>query len=422
LSASVLRYLSHLHLGRVDPAALGFRLSRPNDDHDWVTLLHDALVAGDVTALVQAFAPPSRQYRALRAQLARYRRLAADPTLVPWTSPVVVRPQDATPNLGALTRLLVAVGDLEVEAAPAAPSRYDGALVTAVQRFQARHALQPDGVIGSATLRALGVPLAHRVMQIELALERLRWLPHPPSSRAIVVNIPMFHLWAWEGQMDIELPDIDMGVIVGRALNTRTPILDATMTHLIFRPYWNVPVSIVKTELLPILLKDLAYLERERFEIVAGPRDDSPVLPPTAESVEALARGEARLRQLPGPENALGLVKFVFVNDADVYMHGTPAQSLFGRARRDFSHGCVRVERPIDLAAWALGDPDAWPRDRIAAAMEGTTTERVNLTRPVSVLLFYLTAMVAPSDNAIFFAEDIYGHDARLAAALAPPR
>jgi murein L,D-transpeptidase YcbB/YkuD len=205
---------------------------------------------------------------------------------------------------------------------------------------------------------------------------------------------------------------------VGRALRTQTPVFVEEMRHVVFRPYWNVPPSILRNEILPVLARDAGYLKRQNMEIVSGAGDDADVLAVTPENIARLRQGTARLRQRPGPDNALGLVKFVFPNDENVYMHGTPAQQLFARSRRDFSHGCVRLEDPVALAQWVLSDQPEWTRERILAAMAGPAPRQVNLSRPLRVILFYTTAAVMPDDGTVRFAEDIYGHDAKLARAL----
>jgi murein L,D-transpeptidase YcbB/YkuD len=256
------------------------------------------------------------------------------------------------------------------------------------------------------------------VQQLELALERLRWLPDLEGGRFIGINIPMFRLWAWDTAVPAEAP-ITMGVVVGKALNTRTPVLSDEMRYLIFRPYWNVPRSIVTGELLPTVTRDPDYLRRNDMEIVQGEGDSAHAVSASAEALEMLRNGTLRVRQRPGPKNSLGLVKFIFPNDDNVYLHGTPATQLFGRVRRDFSHGCVRLEDPVALAQWVLDDQPRWTRQRIEEAMAGSTSLRVNLSQPIPVILFYMTAMVMPSDQTLHFAPDIYGHDAALARALA---
>jgi murein L,D-transpeptidase YcbB/YkuD len=185
------------------------------------------------------------------------------------------------------------------------------------------------------------------------------------------------------------------------------------MKYLIFRPYWNVPTSILRKEMLPRLRKDPGYLERNDLEMVQGQRDDAQPVAPTPANIDLLAKGQLRVRQRPGPRNSLGLVKFIFPNDDNVYLHSTPAQELFNRTRRDFSHGCVRVEKPVDLAEWALRDVSGWDRARIVAAMDRGSPLQVNLARPIPVLMFYTTAIVLQDGTPQFF-EDVYGHDARL--------
>jgi murein L,D-transpeptidase YcbB/YkuD len=194
------------------------------------------------------------------------------------------------------------------------------------------------------------------------------------------------------------------------------------MREVIFRPYWNVPQSILRHELLPRLERDPGYLRREDMEIVRGAGDDALPVALTADALEGLRRGALRVRQRPGPRNALGAIKFVFPNRENVYLHGTPERALFARMRRDFSHGCVRVADPIALAVWVLQDQPEWTRDRIIAAANGAETLRVPLRRPIQVVLFYTTAAVMPEDGTIHFADDIYQNDAKLDGALAMHR
>ncbi len=418
LSRAMLRYLRHLHLGRIDPLTIGFRLKVPAEGHDFAALLRAACARDRLQETIAELRPARVQYDELRRMLARYRSLAADEALVPPAAPDgAVRPGEPYAGLDALHRLLTALGDLPAGTPMPAPPVDDGAFVEAVRRFQVRHGLEPDGIVGRRTSAALRVPLAWRVRQIELALERLRWLPDPDGLRVIAINIPMFRLWAWEPGQGSLAPALGMGVVVGRALDTQTPVFVEELREVVFRPYWNVPRSILRGEILPQLAREPGYLDDQNMEVIGWGAGDRPVAL-TPETLAELRRGTLRVRQRPGPGNALGLVKFVFPNDLHVYMHATPEKELFDRYRRDFSHGCVRVEKPVDLAEWVLGPRPEWTRDRIRSAMEGPGPTRVQVESPVRVLLFYTTAAVVPEDGRIHFADDIYRHDTRLDEAL----
>lgn len=420
LSHRTLTYLRHLHSGRVDPETVGFHMRIPVDHHDFPELLRSAIRSGRISDTVAELTPPLILYRDLRDALARYRSLAAKQELdVLPVSPRSIRPGDTYPGLPALHRQLVVRGDLsEAALPPAADTVYEGILVQGVIRFQTRHGLEPDGIVGNKTFAALRVPLSWRIRQIELALERLRWIPHLKEGRGILVNIPMFRLWAWDSMSDSQAPSFVTDVIVGRALNTQTPVFDEELRYLIFRPYWNIPRSITLNEILPALARDPGYLERENMDIVSGPGDDAPSVPVTPDAIARVQAGSLRIRQRPGPSNALGLLKFVFPNDNAVYLHDTPATSLFNRSRRDFSHGCVRVQDPVGLAAWALRDRPEWSRERIAEARRGPDGQRVDLPQSIQMILFYVTAAVEPEDKTVLFADDIYDHDSRLDRAL----
>lgn len=425
LQSAVQRYLRHLRQGRVTPKDLGFRVvATPLTDGEIAQRLSTLADGAQLRALADELTPPLAQYRQLRQALARYRELAAGPAFA--ALPALgkagkVRPGETYDGAAALRERLVAFGDLPPDAAPAS-THYDETLAAGVANFQSRHGLDTDGVIGRGTLAALSVTPAQRVRQIELALERLRWLPHRSGRPFIAINIPMFRLWAWDADAPEAAPAVRMGVIVGRAVRTQTPVFADEMTHLIFRPYWNVPRSILRNEVLPAAEADPLYLRRNDMELVAGQGDDAKPIEASPENLAAARAGALRIRQRPGPKNSLGLVKFIFPNDDNVYLHGTPARQLFGRSRRDFSHGCVRVEDPPALASWLLRDQPEWTRERIEAAMTGGTTRQVNLRQPVPVILYYVTAAVTPDDGLLHFADDLYGHDRSLERALAARR
>jgi murein L,D-transpeptidase YcbB/YkuD len=272
--------------------------------------------------------------------------------------------------------------------------------------------------IGSATLAQLNTPLSFRVRQLELSLERWRRLPYDSSRPAIVLSLPEFRLRAFSAGHNLEL---EMKIVIGQARKLRTPLLSSELATIVFRPYWNVPLSIQRNELVHDIMRDPSYIAKNDFELIT-PRD----LPVTEEVVPdqllaQLRSGRLRLRQKPGPKNSLGLVKFVFPNSYNVYMHDTPARSLFAKARRDFSHGCIRLERAQNLAEWVLREEPGWRQDRIVAATQGTESIPVRLKNPIPVVTMYVTAIVLESGEVHFF-EDIYGQDAALEQELAEAR
>jgi murein L,D-transpeptidase YcbB/YkuD len=421
LSLAFVRYLSDIHLGRIDPRSAGFDIDVAPKRIDLARVVRQAVATGRIREAVSAAEPGFPMYGRLLQALARYRALAAQPPLASVTGiRDKLSPGDACACLPALAARLVAFGDLSRDWRPGAERRYAGAIVDAVVSFQERHGLEPDGIVGRATLAALNRPLDSRVRQIELALERLRWLPELPRSRAIAVNIPEFRLWAFDAERLGATPVFRMDVIVGKAVPThRTPIFSERMTRLEFSPHWNVPPGILSRELLPRLARDPGYLSREHLEVVH--RDGRVATTLDANTLDALARGDARLRQRPGPDNAVGGVKFVFPNRANVYLHDTPARELFRRTRRDFSHGCIRVADPVKLARFVLGDAPGWSDDDIRAAMSAGTPRFVPLARAVPVLIFYVTSLVDP-DGRVLFLADPYAHDATLDRALARRR
>jgi murein L,D-transpeptidase YcbB/YkuD len=249
---------------------------------------------------------------------------------------------------------------------------------------------------------------------MELTLERWRWLPDEYQHSPIVANVPEFRLRAHDDQFRIA---VTMKVVVGKAYKHDTPIFMSKMRSVIFRPYWNVPLSIARAETIPSLERDPAYLTKENMEVVD--RHDNVISSGavTNEMLQGARKGNLAFRQRPGPRNSLGLIKFVFPNEYDVYMHDTPATALFLKSRRDFSHGCIRLEKPVDLAVWVLRDNPGWDVDRIHAAMSGTKTEEVTLAHPISVLIVYGTVVVS-EEGSVHFYKDIYKHDAALERAL----
>jgi murein L,D-transpeptidase YcbB/YkuD len=311
--------------------------------------------------------------------------------------------------------------DLARQLVALAATRDVGAQLAAVEPQFLHYRLLEQALPRYRLLAADEPAASAKVRKIELTLERWRWLPEfatPP----IIVNIPEFRLFAFRTTADRAADILQMDVIVGRTFpRTRTPVFVADLRSVIFRPYWDVPRNIALREELPKIRAHPAYLAAQHLEIVRGATDSATPLPPTPANLQALATGAARLRQRPGPDNALGLIKFDLPNRYDVYLHSTPAQQLFLRQRRAFSHGCIRVSDPVALAALVLRDtPGDWTPARIEAAMNGKQTFRVRLARPIRVIILYGTVL-AKEDGEVLFFHDLYGQDRRLERLLGLP-
>jgi murein L,D-transpeptidase YcbB/YkuD len=418
------QFLSDLHDGRIDPRSIHqrFEVAHP-PPYDAAAALRAARGAGDLDAAVQAAAPSLHQYGQLKQALAVYRALSGHPA---WTSPLPklpppvragrgtkLEPGMAWPGLAPLAARLAAMGDLRAGLG-AGPDVYSSPLVDAVRAFQERHGLTADGVLGPATQAALDVTPAERAQQIGLAMERLRWTPLMRGRRMIAVNIPEFVLRGYEVRDGQIVVQTQMKVIVGRALDQRTPLFDETMRSIEFSPYWNVPPSIARQETVPRLRRDPAYLARQGFEFVGADGQGDTVL--TAAKLDAVLAGQLRIRQRPGPLNALGDIKFVFPNREHIYLHHTPSTGLFARDRRDLSHGCIRVEDPVALARFVLQDQPGWDETRIRQAMGRGQSSTLALRDPLPVLIAYGTSLV--KSGRTWFFQDIYGHDRLLDAAL----
>jgi murein L,D-transpeptidase YcbB/YkuD len=421
LTVSFFRLLSDLHRGRVSPARAGFKFDPGDKRLDLPGLLRGGKASGRWHDVVVAAEPSFPLYRRLEDALARYRTFAAAP--LPPLPELPSRARKVEPGgvytgVAALSERLRLVDDLPASVATPADNRYEGALVDAVRAFQDRHGLKADGVLGRDTLSQLATPLDARVRQIELSLERLRWLPELPAGPLIAVNIPSFRLWAFSNARDDSAARISMPVIVGRAAKAReTPVFIGEMRYVEFSPYWNVPPTIQRAEIVPRLERDPGYWQREELEAVPVRGNAASITELDAATLEGLKTGALRVRQRPGAKNALGGVKFVLPNTMDIYLHSTPAQQLFEQTRRDFSHGCIRVADPPGLAAFVLRDQPAWTPERIRDAMAAGKTSTATLTRPIPVVIFYTTAIVDAAGR-VLFASDIYGYDVRLEQAL----
>jgi L,D-transpeptidase YcbB len=429
LTVGTMRYISDLHIGRVNPKQFKFGIDIEQKKYQLPDLLLQRIVKGNnVPEVLAEVEPQWLNYKRLEAALQNYNQLAAQESgekgfPLPDV-PKTLSPGDAYAGDAGLADRLRLLGDLpEGTVVDTSSGIYTGALVDAVKHFQVRHGIEPNGKLGKDTIQQLNVPLNVRVTQLEDALERWRWLPPTFDPLPVLVNIPEFVLRVFNPDHSVA---IRMNVIAGKSVGHQTPVFAQEMRYIVFRPYWNVPPSIARSEIVSHLLKDPGYLGKKGFEITD--RNGTVVASGSAspEQIAQLRASQLMVRQKPAADNALGLIKFIFPNDNNVYLHSTPSQTLFSQSRRDFSHGCIRVEHPADLAAFLLksqpGD-QKWTIDAIKAAMEsGPDNQQINLGIPVPVVIAYLTAVVEENGEVYFF-NDIYGHDKDLDAVLAkgPP-
>ncbi len=409
-SAAFLEYASDLKVGRFLPNKIDPNFFLAPRSIDEAAALAGVSKVADVETVLHAWEPQNAEYQALRKALDDYHALAV---LGGWGKVPLgdtLKPGMTDPRIPAL-RARLAVTDGAAVAAPGEPEFYDEALVEAVKRFQARHGLDVDGVVGPASLVAMNVSIEDRIESIDFAMERWRWMPDDLGRQYIIVNIAGFEL---RRIADGEIKE-KMAVVVGKPYS-RTPVFSDAIRYLEFNPYWNVPAGLAAKEELPKLQSNPAAVAAAGFEAVRGKEvydvrqvDWAQVTP---------SRFPFQLRQKPGENNALGRVKFMFPNSHDVYLHDTPSRSLFGRAERAFSHGCIRLSRPLELADQVLiagGVPD-WSDARIDSVVASQKNTVVNLKTPLPIHITYLTAWVEA--DGVHFSSDIYGHDEKLLAAL----
>lgn len=384
---------AHTAIGRVQPETLRVHWEDQTRNVDLDARLEKALQEEDVAASLRSLAPPNPRYARLRDALARYREIASRGGWPRISGDLEKGAQGA--GALALRSRLIAEGDLPLvpEGQQPAPV-FDDAVAQAVARFQQRHGLEPDGKLGEDTVAELNVPVQERIRQIEINLERWRWLPSSLGDSYVWVNVPEFRMELYdEGRKAI-----DMAVVVGKQ-QSQTPVFSDMMEYMELNPEWNIPPSIAKEEILPKLASDPGYLASHDMEFVGEGANQ-------------------RIRQRPGPDNPLGQVKFMFPNEHDVYLHDSPADHLFSREERDFSHGCVRLERPVQLAEYLLRDKPEWGGTKVREAIVSGEQKTVKLPKKLPVHILYFTAWV--EDNGVVqFRKDVYGHDQKLAAALA---
>lgn len=414
MTVAVMRYMSDIRTGRVNPQHFNFDINTQEKRYDLPEFVSDnAVDAEDVPKLIASAEPDNDEYRQTEQALVKYLDLARQQKAANTEPlPTVAKPigvGGAYPALDALGARLQLEGD--VQGAPTGATAYTQEFSDGVKAFQERHGITPDGKLTAQTIASMNVPLEQRVLQLQCSLERWRWLPDQYVNPRLMVNLPEFVLRGYTPEHKL---DFTMKVVVGKVVGEHeTPVFTHMMKYLIFRPYWNVPTDIARKELVPHIQQNRGYLASKNFEVTNAKGD---VL--NDYSAEQVARGGVMVREKPGPKNSLGLVKFMFPNEYDIYLHSTPATELFNRTRRDFSHGCVRVQKPEDLAAWVLQDQQAWDLDKVHEAMaNGADNHQVNLKTPLPIAIFYLTARVG-DDGRVDFFDDIYKYDEKTQAIL----
>jgi murein L,D-transpeptidase YcbB/YkuD len=419
LSVCTMRYISDVRIGRINPRHFKFGLDIEHKKLDLPAFVRQLLAPStDVQAELSAIEPIFPGYKATRVALLRYAALAKEmdnPRLPP--PPGMVFPGGPYEQVGRMAEFLRQVGDLPQDAVVHDEKIYEEPLVDAVKHFQERHGLRPDGYLTRSTIEAMDVPLSSRVEQLRLTLERYRWLRYDPNDPPVVVNLPGYRLYAFESGGKLGLT---MNVNVGDAYDFQTPIFENKIRYLVFRPYWNIPPKILRNEVVADIENDRNYIKDSDMEVTSpdGKVVTAGVI--SDEVLQQLRAGKLAVRQRPGPENALGLVKIIFPNEHSVYLHDTPESvDMFSLEERALSHGCIHLQHPAELAAWLLRDQPAWTLERVEKAMhDGPNNITVNLTKPVPILIVYATAVVG-RDGDVDFYKDIYGHDASLEASLA---
>ncbi len=369
--------------------------------------------ADDIAGFLKTQAPAHSAYQGLRKALSRYRQLEQNGGWESIPSGKTIRPGESDPRIPLITQRLASTGEL---ATARTSHLYNQELMEAIKKFQSHHLLEQDGIIGKNTLKALNIPVSKLVRQIIINMERWRWLPHQFVDKQLIVNIAEFQLF---GTTD-EHVDINMPVIVGKVYH-KTPVFTGSMRYLEVNPYWNIPDSIAVNEIVPHMQENPDYLQENNIRIFDGWEEDAPEVDPASidwHTVGNKVKGY-RLRQEPGPDNALGRIKFIFPNKHNVYLHDTPAHHLFLKTKRDFSHGCIRVSRPLELGAYLLAE-NKKPLSVEQLEELVATKERkvILLDQSVPVHVLYLTVKASADNDEVFFYPDIYGRDALLEKAL----
>jgi L,D-transpeptidase YcbB len=413
LSDAFLLYASHLSSGRVNPLTINPDWAVTTRQVDLVQVLDHAIQNHTIEQDLKELLPPGTQYHRLKKALPTYREIIQGGGWPAVSDGPSLRKGDRGQRVGQLHARLIESEELK-PGEKANPETFDGRLEHAVLRFQKRHGLAADGVVGKATLAALNVTAEDRFRQIEVNMERLRWIPNDPCDRHILINIAEFQLRVIDNGIQV----LDMRVVVGKDYRP-TPIVTGDMKYLVLNPFWRIPHKLAIEDFLPKIRANKNFFKKEHIRVFQSWQEGAPEITP--DSVDWNRVGEKqfsyKLVQNPGPSNALGSIKFVFQNKFSIYLHDTPAKHLFTQKKRNFSSGCIRIEKPVDLAAYLVSDNPDWTREKLVETIRSSETKVIRMLRPIAVHLLYSTAW-ADKDGALNFREDFYGRDKLLYAAL----
>jgi murein L,D-transpeptidase YcbB/YkuD len=412
-SDAFLSCAGHLAHGKVDPETHEVAWQGACLDESLAGLLEVALMKGLVAEAMESLAPRHSFYLNLKKTLTSYRELARKTKWAPFSEDLSLKKGDKGKEVKELRRRLLALGDLAKEDTKSGRS-FDDALEPALRRFQSRNGLEVTGSPDPPTLAAFNIPLEERCRQIEANLERWRWLPHDLGERFIYVNVANFELEAFEGSSK----EMAMKVVVGSEA-WQTPDFASQMTHLIVNPDWTIPIPVILKETVNYVLQNPCYFRDNRMVILKKQGEELIEIDPALIDWARLTEKnlDFLIRQVPGPENILGRLKFVFPNKYDIYLHDTPYQEDFAKAARAYSHGCIRAEKPVDLAVWVLRGKPGWDIKQIWTAINSGEERMVKLAEPINVYFLYSTAWMGDG-GAVQFRADIYERDKKLIEAL----
>ncbi|MEE9547853.1 MAG: L,D-transpeptidase family protein [Nitrosomonadaceae bacterium] len=403
LTDSLVRLGYHLLMGKVDPESLDRNWNMDRTlKLDPILKMSVAIDNAQVTGLVAGFRPKADFYRDLKQVLANYRKIQAEGGWPQVPAGETLKPGMTTPRVTTIRQRLVVTTDMP--AVSMESSLYDAAVEAGVKQFQQRHGFEADGIVGKGTLAAMNVPIKARIGQLRVNLDRARWVLHDLPQDFVVTDIAGFNLLyirngqeAWKTRVQ-----------VGKTYR-KTPVFRDRIRYIEFNPTWTIPPGILRKDILPKVKRDPQYLQNKNMVVLNQQGKQIDIA--TIDWSQYPGKGFPYLiRQQPGPNNALGRVKFIFPNKHSVYLHDTPSKSGFKRAERAFSSGCIRVQNPFHFAELLLADKPGWDRAKIDAVVESRKTTRVNLSKPLTVMLLYWTAAV-DNERRVVFKQDIYDRD-----------